>query len=55
MPVDKCEKCNWNWDNLNATEDMIKGHCYMFKNKMKHCGQYCPVPRDKSQKMYEIR
>jgi hypothetical protein len=41
---DKCSKCNWSWDNLNATEDMKKGHCYMFQNKMDKCGKFRTIP-----------
>ena len=43
---DKCSKCNWNWDNLNAKEDMKKGHCYMFRNKQDRCSQFFPILKD---------
>ena len=45
--MDKCKKCNWNWDNLKGIEEtdeeVKKGHCYMFREKMKKCSQFYHV------------
>ena len=47
MPKDKCKKCNWDWSNLKGAEELYeekqKGHCYMFREKMDRCGQFCPI------------